>query len=84
MLTYFLRMIRESFVYNFHQPDLTYMTVEEENFVKRFAPYVNELNVVELSELMTKAIFDIGRNANARMVFFDVALQSTVLLRRKA
>ena len=83
MLTYFLRMVRESFVFNFHQPELTYMTIEEENFVKRFAPYVNELNVVELSELMTKAIFDVGRNANARMVFFDVALQSTVLLRRK-
>ena len=83
MLTYFNRMVRESFMYNFHIPDLTYMTVEEENFVKRFAPFVNELNVVELSELMEKACFDIGRNANAKMVFFDVSLQVTVLLRRK-
>jgi len=84
MLTYFNRMVRESFMYNFHNPELTYMTLEEENFVKRFAPYVNELNVVELSELMEKASFDIGRNANAKMVFFDVSLQTTVLLRRKA
>ena len=83
MLTYFNRMVRESFMFNFHNPDLVYMTIEEENFVKRFAPYVNELNVVELSELMEKASSDIGRNANAKMVFFDVALQTTVLLRRK-
>lgn len=84
MLNYFVRMIRESFVYNFHIPDLSYMSLEEENFVRRFAPYVNELNVIQLAENMTKAGEDIGRNANARMVFFDVALQTTVLLRAKA
>ena len=83
MLTYFLRMIRESFVYNFHVDELTYMTIEEEGFVKKFAPFVHEANVVELSEMLTKAIFDIGRNANAKMVFFDMALQTTVLLRRQ-
>lgn len=82
MLTYFLRMLRESFVYNFHQPTLSYMTEAEEQFVKRYAPFVNELNVIELTELMTTAQRDIGRNANARIVFFDVALQVTVLLKR--
>ena len=83
MLTFFSRMIRESFMYNFHLPELSYMTQQEEQFVVRFAPFVNEANVMELSELMEKAHFDIGRNANAKMVFFDVALQITVLLRRK-
>ena len=58
------------------------MTLEEENFVKRFAPFVNENNVMELSELMEKASFDIGRNVNAKMVFFDITLQVTVLLRK--
>ncbi len=82
MLTYFLRMLRESFVYNFRIPDLSYMTVEEEQFVKKYARFVNELNIIELSELMTTARTDIGRNANARIVFFDVALQMTVLLKR--
>lgn len=82
MLTYFLRMIRESFVYNFHNSNLTYMTMEEETFVKKFAPYVNENNVIGLSELISKAIFDIGRNANAKMVFFDITLQATVLLKK--
>ena len=83
MLTYFLRMVRESFMYNFHIAELSYMTSEEENFVKRFAPYVNEANVILLSDLFSKAITDIGRNANARMVFFDIALQATVLLRKQ-
>ena len=76
-------MVRESFMYNFHIAELSYMTSEEENFVKRFAPYVNEANVILLSDLFSKAITDIGRNANARMVFFDIALQATVLLRKQ-
>ena len=83
LLAYFARMTRESFVYNFHQPDLSYMTMEEEQFVKKYAPYVNEANVIGLSELYTTAQYDIGRNANAKIVFFDVALQASVLLRRK-
>ena len=83
MLAYFLRMVRESFVYNFHQPDLSYLTVEEEAFVKKFAPFVNEANVIALSELFSTARHDIRRNANGKIVFFDVALQVCVLLKRK-
>ena len=83
MLTYFLRMIRESFVYNFRNVELNYMTSEEEQFVKNFAPYVNELNVIEFSDMISKAIVDIGRNCNGRMVFFDLALQTTVLIRMR-
>ena len=81
MLTYFLRMTRESFIYNFHIPQLSYMTVQEENFVKKFAPFMNENNVMEMSDLLTEAIYDIGRNVNAKILFFDVALQSTRLIR---
>ncbi|MBR5084919.1 MAG: DNA polymerase III subunit delta [Prevotella sp.] len=83
MLRYFLRMIRESFMYNFRIPELNYMTEEEDNFVRRFAPYVNEANVIEMSDLMAEGIRDIGQNANARIVFFDTALRMTRLLRNK-
>ena len=83
MLRYFLRMIRESFMYNFRIPELNYMTEEEENFVRRFAPYVNEANVIEMSDLIAEGIRDIGQNANARIVFFDTALRMTRLLRNK-
>ena len=82
MLRYFLRMIRESFMYNFRIPELNYMTEEEDNFVRRFAPYVNEANVIEMSDLMAEGIRDIGQNANARIVFFDTALRMTRLLRK--
>lgn len=83
MLVYFQRMVRENFIYNFHKPELNYMTVEEENFSKNFARFINEANVIEIDELLARCHRDIGQNANAKIVFYDMALKLIVLLIRK-
>ena len=83
MLIYFNRMVRESFMYNFHNPALNYMTAQEEQFCTRFAPFINERNVMELNELFERALRDISQNANSKMVFFDIALQTIILITRK-
>ncbi|MDN5553087.1 DNA polymerase III subunit [Prevotella sp.] len=83
MLNYFSRMVRENFMYNFKQTELCYMTQEEENFSSNFARFINEANVIEISELLQKARKDIGQNANGKIVFFDLALQMIVLIIRK-
>lgn len=82
-ITYFSRMIRENFMYNFQLPQLNYMSQEEEAFAKNFAKFVNEANVIEISELFQKARREIAQNGNAKIIFFDVALQMIVLLIRK-
>jgi len=83
MLTYFIHLIRENFIFNFHNPELNYMTAEEEDFSKNFARFINEANVVELTELFDRGIRDIGQNANAKIVLFDIALKTIVLLIQK-
>ena len=83
MLAYFMRLVRENFMYNFHNPQLCYMTRDEENFARNFAPYINEANVIEMSELMNRAMRDIGQNANAKIVLFDMATHIIVSLIRK-
>ena len=82
-LTYFLRMTRECFMYNFQQQELVYMTEQEEQFAKNFARFVNEANILPIYDLTNRAIRDIGQNANAKIVFFDFALQTIVLLLQK-
>ncbi|MBR1410203.1 MAG: DNA polymerase III subunit delta [Prevotella sp.] len=79
-LTFFLRMTRENFMYNFHNEELVYMTQREEDFAKNFARFVNEKNVLPISDMANLAIRDIGQNANGKIVFFDLALQMIVLL----
>jgi len=82
-LEYFLRLVRENFMYNFHQEDLCYMTQREEEFARNFARFVNEANILPVTDLANRAIRDIGQNANAKIVFFDMALQMIVLLIQK-
>ena len=82
-LIYLLRLIRENFIYNFGEPDLCYMSLQEEEFSRKFARFINEDNVLQIYELANKAIRDIGQNANAKIVFFDFALQMIVLLMQK-
>jgi DNA polymerase-3 subunit delta' len=79
-LEYFLRLIRENFMYNFQNPELCYMSQREEDFAKNFARFINEANVIPINNLANLAIRDISQNANGKIVFFDFALQMIVLL----
>lgn len=79
-LTYCQRMVRESFVSNFHRKEMNYMNREEENFTIRFAPFINERNVMGITDELAEAQTHIEQNVNPRMVFFDFALKMIVLL----
>jgi DNA polymerase-3 subunit delta' len=59
------------------------MSQREEEFAKNFARFVNEANILPITELADRAIRDIGQNANAKIVFFDMALQMIILLIQK-
>lgn len=83
LLTYFMRMVREAFISNFHEPQLSYMTAEEEKFIANFGRFVNESNVIEINALLELAVRDIAQNTNQKIVLFDTALRLTVLLLRK-
>lgn len=83
MLTYFQTQVRENFMFNFQNPELTYMTLEEEQFASKFARFINEANVIEINELFGRCHRDIGQNANAKIVFYDMALKLIVLILKK-
>ena len=82
-LAYAQRMIRENFIYNFHESSIVYLNEEERNFSSRFAPFVNENNVMGIMDELSEAERHIGQNVNAKMVFFDFALKMIVLLVQK-
>lgn len=81
-ITYMLRMVRENFMYNFRQPDLCYMTQQEEAFATKFARFINERNVLIIQQQLQDAMRDIGQNANGKIQFFDFALEMVINLRR--
>lgn len=79
---YMLRMTRENFMYNFCRQELNYMTEEEREFASNFARFINERNIIEMSEMLQRAIREVGQNVNSKMVLFNMALETIILLRR--
>lgn len=81
-LEYCQRMIRESFIYNFHQPQMSYLNAEEGQFSTRFAPFINERNAFSIAALLEEAQIHVEQNVNPKMVFFDLALRAIVELKQ--
>lgn len=81
-LMYAQRMIREYFVSNFHNPQMVYLNQDENNFGVRFAPFINERNIVDFMNELSLAERHIEQNVNAKIVFFDLCLKITMLLKK--
>lgn len=81
-LAYCQHLIRENFVYRFQAPELNYMNTDEAGFSVKFSPFVNERNVYDLMDELANAEMQIMQNVNAKMVFFDLSLQLTVIIKK--
>jgi len=74
-LQYCQRLLRENFIYNFKRPELNYLSVTEESFSSKFAPFINEGNILPIMKLFATAERDIGQNVQIKIVLTDLALQ---------
>jgi DNA polymerase-3 subunit delta' len=80
-LDYCCRMLRENFIYNFHDPKFNLMTEAENKFSVNFARFINERNVLRLFDAFSEASTDIAANANGKIVMFDLAITVILLLK---
>lgn len=81
-IAYMMQMVRENFMYNFHNPQLSYMTQDEEAFAQKFAPFINERNVLLFQNRLQRMMRDISQNANGKLQFFNFALEVTIYIRK--
>jgi DNA polymerase-3 subunit delta' len=82
LLNYFLIFLRENFIYNLKNREISFMNESEEEFSKRFSPFINERNIQELTEVFETAFAQIGSNGNPKIIFTDVAFKITKLIRK--
>lgn len=82
LIAYMMQMVRENFMYNFHNPQLCYMTQAEEAFAQKFAPFINERNVLLFQNRLQLMMRDISQNANGKLQFFNFALEVTIYIRK--
>jgi DNA polymerase-3 subunit delta' len=81
-LAYSQHLVRENFMSRFQAAEINYMNPAESTFSVRFAAFINERNVFDFMEELSEAEKHITQNGNAKMIFFDLALHITVLLKK--
>lgn len=81
-LTFAQHMVRENFIRRFHSDDLNYLRPDEAEFSIRFSRFVNERNVFDFTNELSEAERHIAQNGNSKMIFFDLSLRITVLLKK--
>ncbi|MFO8022134.1 MAG: DNA polymerase III subunit delta [Perlabentimonas sp.] len=83
MLNYSLKILRESFMFNLNLNDIAYIYGEEEDFSKKFSPFINGKNIVHIYNEFNVAWEHIARYGNPHIVFTDMAMKLVKLINKK-
>jgi DNA polymerase-3 subunit delta' len=82
-LEYGLHVFREGLILNYGAPSLQRLEGSELQFAQKFAPFINSANCVSMIQEFEDAIVHVGRNANAKILLFDLSIQVMKLIRVK-
>jgi DNA polymerase-3 subunit delta' len=82
-ITFSLRLLRENIMLSLDQMknNLVYLTGNEADFSGKFHPSINQNNIYPLNEELNLAYSHIESNGNAKIIFLDLALKVTRLIR---
>ena len=79
---YGLHIFRESIILNYMKGELVNLRDEERGFLEKFARFINNQNITELLDEFNQAHYHLERNANAKILFSDVMIKLTKLIKK--
>ncbi|MBC8265364.1 MAG: DNA polymerase III subunit delta [Flavobacteriales bacterium] len=82
-LQYALKIIRACLIANTNNQNILKLQKEEENFVSNFTPFIHGENSISISNRLEKTIYAVERNANPKILFYELSLQMMRLLKVK-
>ena len=82
LLTDSAKLLRDSFILHAGAADAVYLYGEEEEFCRKFAPFIGSRNVEPLMEEIELARMQIARNGNPKLVFTHFALAVSKMIKR--
>jgi len=82
-ILYSLRLLRENLMLSIGQLKnrLVYLADEEASFSENFHPFITQDNIYPLTEEFNLAHSHVEANGNARIIFLDLGLKVTRLIR---
>jgi len=76
-----LKIVRDCLLSHYKNDRILILEGEELDFIKRFSPFIHRGNGAEINELFNSCYYHIERNANASILFFNLSLKLTGLLK---
>lgn len=84
-LVFCLNYFRQALLLNYKAEQLVYLEPTEENFkLEKFAPFVHDSNILEISQHLQEAIYHIERNGSSKIILTDLSIKLTRLLHKKS
>ena len=79
---YGLHIFRESIIMNYLKGQLLNLREKESKFLEKFAKFINNQNITELMNEFNNAHYNLERNANPKILFSDLVIRLTKLVRK--
>jgi len=84
-LLFCLNFFRQALLFNYNASELVYLEPKTDNFkLEKFAPFIHDANIIEISDEIQDAIYHIERNGNSKIILTDLSIKLTRLLHKKS
>ncbi|MGK0385950.1 MAG: DNA polymerase-3 subunit delta' [Patiriisocius sp.] len=83
-LGYCQETFRQALLKNYNADSLLFFDAPNTQFsIEKFAPFIHQNNIFEISEAIEDASYHIERNGNAKIIFTDLSIKLTRLIHAK-
>lgn len=83
-LAFCMELFRQALLKNYKADSLLYFETNDPKFsIEKFAPFVHQNNIFEITTALEDASYHVERNGNAKIIFADLSIQLTRLIHKK-
>lgn len=83
-LSFCIEVFRQALLKNYGADALLFFEANDTSFsLSKFAPFVHQNNIFEITEALQDASYHIERNGNAKIIFTDLSIKLTRLIHSK-
>lgn len=84
-LRYCQDFFRDAMLVNYNASSLVFYQAEDPSFnINKFAPFIHEGNIMQITQEVQDALYHIERNGNGKIIFADLAIALTRLIHKKS
>ena len=82
-LDFCVELFRQALLKNYQADSLLFFEAKSSAFsIEKFAPFVHQNNIFEITNALEEAAYHIERNGNAKIIFTDLSIQLTRLIHK--